>query len=143
MHAVGELDDQYSHVLAGRDDHFADRLGLGRLAVERLVELGDPVDQVGHLRPEVAVERLQRVRRVLDGVVQQRGDQGDGVHAQLGADLRHRERVRDVRLATLAELAPVHVFGDRVAAAQDTRVGVRMDGTMGPGQRRHRVVVGR
>ena len=118
---VGQLDDQHPDVLAGRDDHLADRLGLGGLAVERLVELGHPVDQVGHLGAEVLVQRLERVAGVLDGVVQQRGDQGGGVHAELGADLRDRERVGDVRLAALAHLAAVHVLRDRVRPAQHRR----------------------
>jgi hypothetical protein len=96
---VGELDHQNPDVLAGRDDHLADGLALGRLAVERFVELGHAVDQVGHLGTEVAVQRLERVARVLHRVVQQGGDQGRRVHAELGADLGDGQGMRDVRIA--------------------------------------------
>ena len=41
---------------AGRDDHLADRLDLGGLAVEHLLELGHPVDQQRHLAAEVGVQ---------------------------------------------------------------------------------------
>ncbi len=51
---VGELDDQHARVAGHRDDHLADRLGLGRLAELDLVELGDAVDQVRDLGAELA-----------------------------------------------------------------------------------------
>ena len=69
---------------------------------------------------------------VLDGVVQQRGHQRRGVHAQLGEDRGHRQRVRDVRVAALAQLAAVAFLGQVVAALQqprvDLRVGAAVDG---------------
>ncbi len=128
---VGQLDDQDPDVLAGRDDHFAGGLRLGGLAVERLVELGHPVDQVGHLAAEVLREGLEGVAGVLHRVVQQRRDQGGGVHAQLGADLGDRERVGDVRLTALAELPAVHVLRDRVRPAQHRRLRARVDRPVG------------
>jgi hypothetical protein len=141
VQTIGEFDHQYPDVLAGRHDHLSDGLGLGGLAVERLVELRHAVDQITHLGAEVAEQRLQRVTGVLHRVVQQRGDQRGGVHAELSADLRDRERMRDVRLAALARLAAVHVVGHRVAAAQDVGVGRRVDGLVRAGQRGDRVVV--
>ena len=50
---VGELDDQDPDVLAHRDDHLADGLGLRGVAVLDLVELGDAVDERGDLVAEV------------------------------------------------------------------------------------------
>jgi hypothetical protein len=141
VQAVGELDHQHPDVLAGGHDHLADGLGLGDLAVERLVELGHAVDQVGHLGAEVALQRLQRVAGVLDRVVQQRGDQRGRVHAQLGADLRDRERMGDVRVAALAELTAVHVFRDGIAAAQDAGVCRGVNVTVGAGEGGDGVVV--
>ena len=59
--------------------------------------------------------------------MQQRGDQRRGVHAELGQDRRDRERVGDVRVAALAQLAAVALLGDVVAALQQPGVdlGVR------------------
>ena len=73
------------------------------------VELGDAVDEVGHLRPEVALDVGEGDARVLDRVVQQRGGERDVVEAEVGDDRGHRERVGDVRLAGLAALAVVGV----------------------------------
>jgi hypothetical protein len=124
---------------AGRDDHLPDRLRLGVLAVEDLVELGHAVDQVGHLGAEVAVQRLQGVGGVLHRVVQQRGDQRGGVHAQLGEDLRDGEWMGDVRLAALAQLAAVHALRDAVRAAQGGRIRPGVDGAVGADQGGDRV----
>ena len=51
---VGELDDQHPGVAGHRDDHLADGLGLGGVAVLDLVQLGHAVDEVGDLGVEVA-----------------------------------------------------------------------------------------
>ena len=50
---VGELDHQHAWVARHRDDHLADRLGLGGGAVLDLVELGDAVDEVRDLLAEL------------------------------------------------------------------------------------------
>ena len=102
---VGQLDHQHPRVAGHRDDHLADGLGLGGVAELDLVQLGHAVDQVRDLLAELGAQLVQRVVGVLDGVVQQRGDQRGGVHAQLGQDRRHGQRVGDVRVAGLALLA--------------------------------------
>ena len=114
VQAVGELDDEDPDVLAHRDDHLADRLGLGGVAVLDLVELGHAVDELCDLLAEVAGQLLQRVGRVLDRVVQQGRAQRRRRHAELGQDRRHRERMRDVRVAADPLLIAVMVLGDLV-----------------------------
>ena len=121
---VRQLDHQDARVAGHRDDHLADRLGLGRVAELDLVQLGDAVDQVRDLVAEVGAQPLQRVVGVLDGVVQQRRDQRRRVHAELGEDRRDGERVRDVRVAGLAVLALVLLLGDVVGALQQHQVGL-------------------
>ena len=118
---VGELDDQHPGVAGHGDDHLAHRLGLGGLAEFDLVQLGDAVDEVGYLLTELGGDVGDRVPGVLDGVVQQGGDQRCGVHAQLGEDGGDGERVGDVRVAGLAQLAVVPVLGDVIAALQQPR----------------------
>ena len=141
---VGQLDDQHPGVAGHRHDHLADGLGLGRVAVLDLVQLGHAVDEMGHLGVEVVLDVVQRVAGVLDGVVQQRGHQRGGVHAQLGQDGRHRERVGDVRVAGLAQLAAVLLLGDVVRPLQDAQVGLGVGGPVGGDQRlQHRLDAGR
>ena len=72
---------------------------------------------------------------VFDRVVQQRGDEGRGVHAQLGQDRRHRERVGDVGVAALAQLAAVGQFGDVVTALQQPGVDLRVGAPVAGQQR--------
>jgi hypothetical protein len=110
---VGELDYDHAHVAAHGDDHLPQRLGLGLLQVARRkpLELGDPVDYLGHLVPEPTGQLFFGYARVLQNVVQQGGGDRRRVEAQLGEDIGRRERVVDERLAALAGLAPVRRVG--------------------------------
>ena len=128
VQTVGKLDHQDPDVLGHRDDHLADGLGLRRLAVLDLVELGDAVDEHGHLVAELVAQVAQVVVGVLDGVVQERGREGRRGHAQLGQDGRHRERMGDVGVAALALLAAVGACGRPVGALDDPDVGLRVGG---------------
>ena len=123
---VGQLDHQHPRIAGHRHDHLADRLGLGRLAVLDLVQLGDALDQVRHLVAELGLQLLDAQPGVLHRVVQQRGDQRGGVHAEFGQDGGHRQRMGDVRVAGLAQLAPVPLLGQVVAALQQPDVHLRM-----------------
>ena len=137
---VGELDDQDPDVLAHRDDHLADGLGLRGVAVLDLVELGDAVDEQRDLVAEVGAQLVEGVRRVLDRVVQQGGHEGRLGHADVRQDRGHRQRVGDVGVAALAGLAAVVLLGGVVGALEQRQVGLRVVGADGAEQRlQHRV----
>ena len=137
---VGDLDHQHPRVAGHRDDHLADGLALGGGAQHDLVQLGDAVDEMADLVAELGGQRLQRVAGVLDGVVQQRGDQRGGVHAELGQDVGHRQRMGDVRVAGAAQLVGVPLLGDLVGPLQQRQVGLRVDLAVHRDQRlEHRV----
>ena len=121
---VGQLDDQDPDVARHGDDHLAHGLGGGGLAVLDLVQLGHPVDQRRHVVAELAAQFRQRVGGVLDRVVQQRRADGLVVHAQLGQDRGHRERVGDVGVAAQALLAGVPAGGHLVRALDEPDVGL-------------------
>ncbi len=128
---VGELDDQDPDVAGHRHDHLADGFRLGGGAVLDLVQLGDAVDEGRDVLAELAAQLVERVGGVLDGVVQQRGTDRLGVHAELGEDGRHRERVGDVRVTRLALLVLMPVRRHRVGPLHrpHVRLGVvRADG---------------
>ena len=73
-----------------------------------LSSLVTPSTSVGDLVAEVAAQRRPGVYvGVLDRVVQQRRAQRRRRHAELGQDRGDRERVGDVRVAALAQLAAV------------------------------------
>jgi hypothetical protein len=140
---VGQLDDQHPDVTGHGHDHLADGLGFGRVTVLDLVQLGYAVDQGGDVLAEVTAQLGQRVRGVLHGVVQQGRADRVGVHAQLGQDRGHRERVGDVRVAALALLVAVPVGGDVVGALDQPHVRLGMGGPHGLDQRFENRIHGR
>jgi hypothetical protein len=76
---------------------------------------------------EVGRQRLQRVARVLDGVVQEGSHQRGGVHAELGEDIRDGQRMGDVRVTGAAQLRRVPLLRHFVGALQDRQVRLRID----------------
>ena len=137
---VGHLDHQHAGIARHRDDHLADGLAFGGAAQHDLVQFGDTVDEVAHLLTELDGQRVQRVAGVLDGVVQQRRYQCRGVHAQLGEDVRDRQRVGDVGVPGAPHLGGVLGLGHLVGALQDRQVGFGVELAVHRDQRfEHRV----
>ena len=101
VQAVGQLDQDDSHVACHRHHHLAVVLRLGLVA--RLEgdpgQLRDAVDDPGDLLAEAFAHLLDRRRGVLDRVVQERRAQRLGVQAHAGADACHPDWVHDEVLA--------------------------------------------
>ena len=113
--------------LRHRDDHLADGLGLGAVAVLDLVELGDAVDEHRDLVAELGAQLVERVVGVFDGVVQQRrGDRSSGrCRGRRGSARRRRGWV--MYGSPLWRFWPVvGAFGGRVGALDDRQVGLGM-----------------
>ena len=70
-----------------------------------LAELGDAVDEERDLVAELALDVLGGRRRVLDHVVQQRRADAGRVEVQLRDDVGDADRMDEVRVARLAQLA--------------------------------------
>ncbi len=68
-------------------------------------ELGDAVDAARHFFAEFLAHLLDGDAGVFHDVVQQAGLHGDQIHAHVGQDVRHHQRVRHVGLAGIARLA--------------------------------------
>ena len=108
MRAVGELDHDDADVAHHREQHLAEALGLrlGAAAELDLVELADAVDQLGDLRAEALRDLFLGVRRVLDDVVEDRGDERLRIELQVGEQVGDRDRMRDVGLAANGAAGP-------------------------------------
>jgi hypothetical protein len=98
---VGQLDEHHAHVRDHGQQHLAHVFSLAVFAIGKLdlVDLGDALDDVGHLVAEAGGNLLVGGGRVLDRVVQQAGGDGRRVHLHLRQHLGHLERMDDVRLA--------------------------------------------
>ena len=116
VRAVGQLDQDDAHVARHGQQHLAERLGLVFLAgVElQLVQLGQAIHQFGHRRAEALDQLGLGDAAVFHGVVQQRGHQGLRVELPFGALGRDGDRVGDVGLAAVAQLAQVGLVGKAV-----------------------------
>ena len=116
VQAVGELDQDHAHVGRHRQQHLAEILGLRfELALELdLLELGQAVDEVGDLGAEALDQFVFLDVLVFDHVVQQGGHDGLRIELPLGANLGDGDRMGDIGLARLADLAQVHLVGEAV-----------------------------
>ena len=101
VQAIGKLDDDDTNILDHRQHHLAEvlRLGLGLAAKVDLCQFADTIDQFRHLVTELGGNLLLERRRILDHVVQDRGDNTSAVHAHFGEYARDRNRVTDIRFA--------------------------------------------
>ena len=76
--------------------------------------------------PEVLLDLVRVGEGVLEDVVEQTDGHAGGVHAQLGQDGRHLQRMHEVRLAAGAGLSLVLDRGEDVRLAEHLEVGARM-----------------
>ena len=124
VQAVGELDDDDAQVLGDRQQELAIALDLPllrRSAGRQLGDLRQPVDDRGDLLAELRLDVGEREVRVLDDVVQQPARDGDRIELEVGEDLRDFDGVRDVRIAGIANLAPVRRFAIPIGAQRAAR----------------------
>jgi hypothetical protein len=127
---VGELDQQHADVLAHRQQELAQVLG-DALVVGQLLDLGqlgDPVDELGDVGAEHLLDFIDRRQRVLDGVVEQRGDDRLLVELEVGHQPGDLDRVAEVRVAAGALLRAVLLHREHVGAVEQRLVGVGVVG---------------
>ena len=121
---VGELDDDDARIARHRHQQLAIVLGLllgGRTEGQRL-DLGQAIDEIGDLVPEVLAQAVQRDVGVFDDVVQQRRRDRRGVHLLLGQDGGDRDAMRDVVVAGEALLPMVRLRAHLIGARQHGEV---------------------
>ncbi len=111
--AVGQLDEDHAHVARHGQQHLAKGFGLVLLAAVEfeLVELGQSIDQVGHLGAKLLHQVGFGAAAVFEHIVHQGRAQGLGVELPLGALQRDGNRVRHVGVAVVAQLPRVGLVG--------------------------------
>ena len=78
--------------------------------------------------PKSSSDALDGRQRVFDDVVEQPGGDGHGVELHVGEEVGDRQRVDEVGLAGMADLAPVLEGREHVGPAEQLDVGVRAVG---------------
>ena len=131
VQAVGELDQEHADVVGDRQQQLAQVLGLLGLARHQLqpLQLGEALDQRADLVAEDLVDFGAGRLGILDGVVQQRRDDGGVVELEVGQDRRDLQRMRKIGIAGGAGLRAVRLHGVDIGAVQQVFVGV---GIVGP-----------
>ena len=130
VQAVGELDQENADVVGDREQQLAQVFGLLGLARNQLqpFQLGEAFDQRADFVPEHLVDFGAGRLGILDGVVQQRRDNGGVVELEVGEDRRDFERMRKIRIAGGAGLRAVRLHGVDIGAVQQIFVGIGVVG---------------
>ena len=131
VQAVGELDQEHADVVGDRQQQLAQVFGLLGLARHQFqpLQLGEALDQRADLVAEHLVDFGAGGLGILDGVVQQRRDDGGVVELEVGEDRRDFERMREIGIAGGAGLRAMRLHGVDIGAVQQVFVGI---GIIGP-----------
>ena len=128
---VGELDQQHADVVRHGEQELAQILGgalVLRLRLD-LGELGDAVDQPRDVLAEQLLDLFGGRQRVLDRVVEDRGDDRLVVELEVGEDAGDFDRVAEIGVARGARLGAVRLHREDIGAVDQRLVGV---GIVGP-----------
>ena len=87
------------------------------------LQLGQALDQRADLLAEQLVDLGAGRLGILDGVVQQRGDDGGVVELEIGQDRRDFERMREIGIAGGALLLAMRLHGVDIGAVEQGLVG--------------------
>ena len=93
VEAISHLDHQDPGVLAHRYNHLPDCFGFRSRPKRYFVEFGHAVDKAGDFRTEVVFQIVDGIVGVFHRVMQKCRNQRGGVHANLGGDGGHSQRV--------------------------------------------------
>ncbi len=113
VQAVGELDEDDADIVDHGKHHFAEVLGLRFFSGREIdfADLGYTLDDVGNLFAELLANFNGGDRGVFDGVVEETGGDGDGIHLHVGENVADFERMHEVRFAGRAGLSGVMFLG--------------------------------
>ena len=125
MGTIGQLDQNDTNIARHGEQHFAKRLCLvffPRVEL-KLFKFGEAIDQISNWRAKPLNQFRFGYTAIFNSVVQQSSHQCLCVELPLRALLSYRYRMRDVRLAAVAELAQMRFIGKPVSAPDAVNVG--------------------
>ncbi len=93
-----------------------------------LGQFGAAIDEARDLLAEIRADVVERDQRVLDCVVQQRGDDRRGVELQVGQDRRDFKGMREIGIAGGAELLAVRLHREDLGLVEQRLVGTGVVG---------------
>ena len=130
MQPVGELDEEHPQVFAHRQEELAQVLRRA-LVVGQLLELGElghAVHQPGNVGAELRLDILDRRQRILDRIMQQRGDHRVLIELEVGHQAGDLDRMAEVWIAAGTLLGAVLLHGVDVGAVEQRLVGIGLVG---------------
>jgi hypothetical protein len=124
---VGQLDEDDADVVHHGEQHLAEVLRLPLLARRERIALilVTPSTTWAHVGPEQLLDALDGRQSVLDDVVEQPGGDRDGVQLHVGQEVGDGERVDEVWLSGMADLALVLEGREDVRPPEQFDIGVR------------------
>ena len=136
------FDEDDADVLDHRQHHLAEALGLrfGVAAELNLVEFADAVHEQRDFAAELLFDFVQRSRRILDRIVQNRRGYRLRVQVHLGELLRDRDGMRYVGFAGLARLPEVRLRAEFVGGRDFPELFFRQIGLQRLDESPHAVV---
>ena len=131
VQAVGQLDEHHADVIHHGQHHLAQIFGLLLFAGGEIdgADFGDSLDDMRDLFAKFLADINDGHRGIFNGVMQQAGGDGDGVHLHLGQNQRDFEGMNQVGLAGGAALSGVVFLGKLVGFADEFEIVV---GPVGP-----------
>ena len=127
---VGQLHQQDADILRHRQHQLAEILRLLGLVGLQLDagQLGHAIDEARDLLAEQLLDIRQRRVGILDGVMQQGGDDGIAVQLQVGQDTGNFDGVGEIGIARGALLRAVHLHGIDIGAVELRLIRTRIVG---------------
>ena len=124
---VGQLDEDDANVVDHRQQHLAEVFGLALFARRKGngADLRDAFHDMGDLGTEQLGYSRGCRQRVFDDVVEEAGGDGHHVELHVGQQVRHLERMHEIRLARMAHLALVLERRKGVRPAQQLEIRLR------------------
>ncbi len=100
VNAVGKFNNHDAHIFGHGNKHFTEIFDVALHAtVLEFAEFGNAADQASHFAPKVFFDLFECDSCILGYVVEEGGDNNDGINFDVGQIISGREWVDDVWLA--------------------------------------------
>ncbi len=128
VEAIGQLNQDYSHVVDHRQQHLANvfRLLFFPRNAADMRDFGEAFDEVGNLFAKVVPNRVRIGQRVFDDIMQKTSRNRNCVEAHVSQNVCYFQRMDQIGFARRALLAAMLARRKQIGASQQVQVGLRM-----------------